>query len=75
MTLETILNIIHKEGVETEIFKALSEWIVNDRQQQIVKVARSNSTLRAISKIANGNSNRREAIEGIKNLCEEGEEV
>ena len=69
MTVEEILNIIHNEDVEVEVYKALSDWIVCDRQQQIVKVARYKSTVRTIDKIANGNPNKSEAIEGIKNLC------
>lgn len=69
MTVEAILNIIHNEELEVEVYKALSDWIVCDRQQQIVKVARYRSTVKTIDKIANGNSNKSEVIEGIKNLC------
>ena len=69
MTVEEILNIIHNEEAEVEVYKALSDWIIHDRQQQIVKVARYRSTVKVIDKIANGNPNKSEAIEGIKNLC------
>lgn len=69
MTVSDILNEIHSENVEVEIYKALSEWIVLDRQQNIVELARCKSTIRAISKIANNNPNKKEALDGIINLC------
>ena len=69
MTVSDILNEIHNENVEVEIYKALSEWIMLDRQQNIVELARSKSTIRAISKIANNNPNKKEALDGIINLC------
>ena len=70
MPVETILNIIHEEGVEVEVYKSLSEWLMMDRQKQIVKSIRYKATVRAISKIAEDNSNKKEAIEGIKSLCD-----
>ena len=69
MTISDILNEIHNENVEVEIYKALSEWIMLDRQQNIVELARCKSTIRAISKIANNNPNKKEALDGIINLC------
>lgn len=69
MTTADILNEIHNENVEVEIYKALSEWIMLDRQQNIVKLARCRSTIRAINKIANNNPNKKEALDGIINLC------
>lgn len=69
MTVSDILNEIHSENVEVEIYKALSEWIILDRQQNIVELARCKSTIRAISKIANNNPNKKEALDGIINLC------
>ena len=69
MTVSDILNEIHSENVEVEIYKALSEWITLDRQQNIVELARCKSTIRAISKIANNNPNKKEALDGIINLC------
>ncbi|MBR3644826.1 MAG: hypothetical protein IKN54_00250 [Lachnospiraceae bacterium] len=69
MTVSDILNEIHNENVEVEIYKALSEWIMLDRQQNIVELARCKSTIRAISKIANNNPNKKEALDGIINLC------
>lgn len=69
MTVSDILNEIHSENVEVEIYKALSEWIMLDRQQNIVELARCKSTIRAISKIANNNPNKKEALDGIINLC------
>jgi len=69
MTVSDILNEIHNENVEIEIYKALSEWMILDRQQNIVKLARCKSTIRAINKIANNNPNKKEALDGIINLC------
>ena len=69
MTTSDILNEIHKENVEVEIYKALSEWMMLDRQRNIVELARYKSTIRAINRIANNNSNKKEALDGIINLC------
>lgn len=71
MTITEILNVIHKERVELEIFKALSEWMIEDRAAWIDEAMDQKATIRAIGKIANENKN--EAIEGIKNLCSEDE--
>ena len=69
MTISDILNEIHNENVEVEIYKALSEWIMLDRQQNIVELARCKSTIRAIIFFANNNPNKKEALDGIINLC------
>lgn len=73
MTITEILNIIHKERVELEIFEALSLWMVEDRSAWIDKAMEQKGIIRAISKIANGNLNANNAIEGIKNLCSDDE--
>lgn len=73
MTITEILNIIHKERVELEIFQALSSWMVEDRSAWIDEAMEQKAIVRAINKIANGNPNKNEAIEGIKNLCDEDE--
>ena len=73
MTITEILNIIHKERVELEIFQALSLWMVEDRSAWIDEAMEQKAIVRAINKIANGNPNKNEAIEGIKNLCDEYE--
>lgn len=69
MTITEILNTIHKERVEVEIFEALSEWMIKDRAAWIVKAMNQKAIVRAVGKIANENPNKNEAIEGIKNLC------
>lgn len=69
MTVSDILNEIHNENVEVEIYKALSEWMMLDRQRNIVELARYKSTIRAINRIANNNPNKKEALDGIINLC------
>lgn len=73
MKTTEILNIIHKERVEIEIFEALSDWIINDRVAWIVKAMDQKAIVRAVGKIANENPNKNEAIEGIKNLCSDDE--
>ena len=73
MTITEILNTIHKERVELEIFQALSEWMIEDRAAWIDEAMEQKSIVRAIGKIVNGNSNKNEAIEGIKNLCSDDE--
>ena len=68
MTITEILNIIHKERVELEVFQSLSDWMVNDRASWIDEAMEQKAVIRAISKIAD-NPNKKEAITGIKNLC------
>lgn len=77
MTITEILNIIHKERVELEIFQSLSDWMVNDRASWIDEAMEQRAVIGAISKIAD-NPNKKEAIIGIKSLCAgeaESEEV
>lgn len=71
MTITEILNTIHKERVELEIFQALSAWMVEDRSAWIDEAMEQKAVVRAIGKIANGNPNKSEVIEGIRSLCEE----
>ena len=73
MTITEILNAIHKERVELEIFQALSSWMIEDRSAWIDEAMEQKSIVRAIGKIANENSNKNEAIEGIRNLCSDDE--
>lgn len=71
-TIETeeILSIIHKKGIEAEVFKALSIWLINDWEAQIKESERQKAIIRTIGKIANKNPNRAEALNGVKALCE-----
>jgi hypothetical protein len=68
MTITEILNIIHKERIELEVFQSLSDWMVKDRASWINEAMEQKAVIRAISKIAD-NPNKKEAITGIKNLC------
>lgn len=74
MTITEVLNIIHKERIELEIFEALSEWMIKDRSSWIDKAMEQQSVISAINKIAKENKNKKEAIEGIIALSEEDEE-
>ena len=64
MNISEILNEIHNENFEVEIYKALSEWIVLDRQRRIVEATRCKSAIRAIKKINRGKN------KDIDSLCE-----
>lgn len=75
MTITEILQTIHKERVELEIFEALSKWMVEDRASWIDEAMEQKAIVRAVRKIAEENPNKSQAIEGIKNLCEEGSDV
>ncbi len=68
MSITEILNIIHKERVELEVFQYLSDWMVKDRASWIDEAMEQRAVVRVISKIAD-NPNKKEAIIGIKNLC------
>lgn len=71
MTITEILTAIHTERVELEVFEELSKWMVEDRSEWIKEAMEQKAIIKAISKIANGNPNKSEAIEGIRGLCEE----
>lgn len=71
MTITEILTAIHTERVELEVFEELSKWMVEDRSEWIKETMEQKAIIKAISKIANGNPNKSEAIEGIRSLCEE----
>ena len=70
MTITEILNIIHKERVELEIFEALSKWMINDRAEWISRAMDAESTIRCVSKIAKDNKSTKSAINGIINICD-----
>jgi len=70
MTVAEIINIIHKHGVENEVFELLTQWMIEDRYNKMVKIAESEATIRAINKIATQNKNLKQAIDGIINLSE-----
>lgn len=70
MTITEIMNEIHKERVELEIFEALSQWMIDDRRDWTERAMDAEATVKAIGKIAKENSNKNDAIDGIINLCE-----
>jgi hypothetical protein len=71
MTITEILDTIHKERVELEVFEALHQWMLNDRAEWIDRAMESEAVVRVVSKIANNPSNKKAALEGIANLCSE----
>ena len=70
MTITEILNIIHEENVELEIFEALSKWMINDRAKWTNRAMDAEATIRAVGKIAKGNENTKNATKGIVDICD-----
>lgn len=70
LTISEIMQSIHEGGVEVEVFQALSEWIIKDREQRFNDALSQRAVIGAIRKIAERNPNKKEAIEGIVNLCQ-----
>ena len=65
MSVAEIINIIHKQGVENEVFELLTQWMIEDRFNKMMKISESEANLRAINKIANQNKNTKQAIDAI----------
>ena len=70
MRISEIINIIHEQGVENEVFELLTQWMIEDRYNKMIKIGESEATIRAINKIATQNKNLKQAIEGIISLSE-----
>ena len=68
MTVTEIMNTIHEQGVENEVFELLTQWMIEDRYNKMVRIGESEATIRAINKIATQNKNAKQAIDGIINL-------
>lgn len=68
MTVPEIMNAIHEKGVENEIFELLTQWMIEDRYNKMVKIREREATIRAINKIATQNKNLKQAINGIISL-------
>lgn len=63
-----IMNTIHEHGVENEVFELLTQWMIEDRYNKMVKIGENKATIRAINKIATQNKNLKQAINGIISL-------
>ena len=70
MTVSEIINIIHEQGIENEVFELLTRWMIEDRYNKMVKIGENEAIIRAINKIATQNKNRKQAIDGIISLSE-----
>lgn len=68
MTVAEIINIIHEQGVENEVFELLTQWMIEDRYNKMKRISESEATIRAINKIAVQNKNVKQAIDGIISL-------
>lgn len=74
MNITEIINIIHEQGVENEVFELLTQWMIEDRCNKMKKIGENKATIRAINKIAKQNKNVEQAIEGIICLSESEDE-
>lgn len=68
MSITEIINTIHQQGVEDEVFVLLTQWMIEDRYDKMKKIGESEATIRAINKIATQNKNAKQAIDGIISL-------
>lgn len=68
MTIAEIVNTIHEQGVENEVFELLTQWMIEDRYTKMVKIEESKATIRTINKIATQNKNMKQAIDWIISL-------
>lgn len=68
MTVTEIINTIHEQGVENEVFGLLTQWMIEDRYNKTMKIRENEATIRAINKIATQNKNVKQVIDGIINL-------
>lgn len=73
MSITEIINTIHEQGVENEVFELLTQWMIEDRYNKMKRIGESEATIRAIHKIATQNKNAKQAIDGIISLS--GSEV
>ena len=73
MTITEIMNTIHQQSVENEVFELLTQWMIEDRYNKMKKIGESEATICAIHKIAVQNKNAKQAIDGIISLS--GSEV
>lgn len=73
MSITEIINIIHQQRVENEVFELLTQWMIEDRYNKMKKLGEREAIIRAINKIATQNKNAKQAIDGIINLS--GNEV
>lgn len=69
-TITEIINIIHQQGVENEVFELLTQWMIEDRHNKMKKLGNREAAIRAINKIATQNKNAKQAIAGIISLSE-----
>lgn len=70
MTITEILNIIHEERVELEVFEALHKWMISDRAEWTNRAMDAEATIRCVCKIVKENKNTKNALQGIINICE-----
>ena len=68
MNVTEIINIIHEQGVENEVFELLTQWMIEDRYNKMIRIRENEATIRAINKIATQNKNVKQAIDGIISL-------
>ena len=70
MTITEILQEIHKERVELEVFSMLQKWLLEDRDKWIGRAMDAEATIRAVDKMAKENKNTKNVIKGIVDICD-----
>ncbi len=72
-TLFEIMNAIHEQGVENEVFELLTQWMIEDRFNNMKRLAEDDGVLHAINKIAKESKDTKQAMVDIISLSERGE--
>lgn len=72
--LAEIMNAIHEQGVENEVFELLAQWMVEDRYNKMKKLAEDEGVLHAINKIAKESKDTKQAMVDIISLSERGDD-
>lgn len=70
MTITEILNIIHEERVELEVFEALHKWMISDRAEWTSRAMEAEATIRCVNKLATQSESPKNALKGIINICD-----
>lgn len=71
--LAEIMNAIHEQGIENEVFELLTQWMIEDRYNKMKGLAEDEGVLHAINKIAKESKDAKQAMVDIISLSERGE--
>lgn len=71
MNISEIINEIHNNHIEIEVYDILHDWLLSDVKTLDRKLIEKKAIIRAVEKIAANTTNAKNALEGIINLCNE----